>query len=121
MYHTATILKGDQTGRKIGIPTINLNPDILNIKFGIYACLIQIDKKMYKGALFFGPRLIKNEEKPSLEIYIIGLKTKEEHYGKKIKFVVKDFIRDVKKHKSFEELKKEIKKDIDKVNKILQI
>ena len=111
--------KGDGSGKKIGFPTINLNPQQIKgiIKEGIYACLVRYKKRIYQGVLFYGPRLIKGESHNVLEIYIIDFA--KDIYGQYIEYEVKNFIRNVKNFNNIKDLKKEIDKDIAKTLKLL--
>lgn len=111
--------KGDGSGKKIGFPTINLNPEQIKgkVKEGIYACLVRYKKQIYKGVLFYGPRLIKKESHNVLEIYVINFD--KNIYGRKIEYKVKNFIRKVKNFKGTKELREEIARDVAKTLKLL--
>ena len=92
---SATVLSGDKTGRTINSPTINLNTKLMpspeREKPGVYGCLVKVDKNIYKGALYFGPRLLKNETENVLEIFILDFC--KNVYNQTIQFRVKLFIR----------------------------
>ncbi|MBI4973015.1 riboflavin kinase [Candidatus Roizmanbacteria bacterium] len=112
MWYKAKVLFGSKSGRTIGFPTVNLDPDILigTLKEGIYACQVEYESKMYKGALYLGPRLVKGEKNAILEIHIINFK--KDIYGQEIEFNVGKFIREIIDFKSMQELKSQIEKDI---------
>ncbi len=120
VWHTGKVLKGDKVGRTIGFPTINLSPAILpkDFKEGVYAALVRLDKKHHKSTLFFGPRLVKGETHPVLEIFIHEFE--KEIYGKDIEFAVQSFIRDVRDFANLDALQKEIEKDIKASKKALK-
>jgi riboflavin kinase/FMN adenylyltransferase len=114
-----TVLTGDKTGRTIGFPTINLDPSILPAehKTGIYASWVSYGGTDYVGALYFGPRLVKNEEKNVLEIHILNFD--EEIYDQSIEFEIVKHIRDIKNFDSLEELKMEIDNDVRLIKQLL--
>ena len=68
------------------------------------------------GALYYGPRLVKNEKKAVLEIYIIDFN--QEIYGEWISFDIVRFIRGIKNFDSMDLLKKQITIDIADIKKI---
>ncbi|MBI2641667.1 riboflavin kinase, partial [Candidatus Roizmanbacteria bacterium] len=108
MWYEGLVMKGTQHGRKIGFPTINLDPKVLTheIKEGVYAAEVLYQNRIYKGALYFGPRLVKNETHTVLEIHIINFA--KQIYTKLVKFRLRTFIRAVMNFKSMEELQKQI-------------
>lgn len=118
--YKGVVLRGDQTGREIGFPTVNLDPSILSndVKTGIYACWVTIDEDKYMGSLYFGPRLVKNETKNVLEVHIIDFN--ENIYDEEISFELVQFIRDIKNFENFDELIAQIKDDVSKSVRILQ-
>lgn len=115
MWYESKVFKGNKQGRTIGFPTLNLDPSVLpqGHKEGVYAALAKHDGKVYKGALFFGPRAILKETKKVLEIYLIDFS--KEIYDNIIVFQILDYIREVRNFSSFDELKKQIAKDIEAI------
>lgn len=118
MWYKAKVLPGSKNGRTIGFPTVNLDPDILigTLKDGIYASQVEYEGKIYKGALYLGPRLVKSEKNTILEIHIIDFK--KEIYGEEIMFEVGRFIREIQAFKTMEELKNQIVLDIESIKVI---
>src|SRR5579864_2072381 len=121
MWYSSKVFKGDQTGRTINFPTINLDPTVLpeNMKPGVYAVFVAYKGKQYNGALYFGPRLVLGETQNVLEIHIFDFD--KEIYDETIEFQIKDFIRGVKNFSSMEEMKKQLEKDIEKIKTISNI
>ena len=111
-WYTAEVLHGDGEGRKIGYPTVNLDPKGIPIPVenGVYACKIKVENVMYDGALFYGQRLVKNEKNVVLEIHIIRFDG--DLYGKNITFQIGPYVREIKMFATMDALRKQIAKDI---------
>ena len=69
------------------------------------------------GALFYGPRLVKNEQQNVLEIHILDFD--QNIYDHEIFFEIHDYIRDIKNFDTLEDLKAEIARDIKKIRQLL--
>jgi riboflavin kinase / FMN adenylyltransferase len=117
MRYKSKVIKGNQEGRKIGFPTLNLE---INEKFefekGVHASFVYIENKPYQGLLYFGPRLVRNETFDVLEIYV--LEFMDEIYNSEVEFETIAFIRGIMDFNSMEEMKKQIEKDLSDANKI---
>ncbi len=104
------VQKGTKTGQKIGYPTLNFSVGNFGQSYrdGVYACDVRIADKLYKGALYFGPRL----DRPGrvLEVYVVRFNKKI--YGQFIHFRVLKKIRDAKTFDNLNDLKKQIQKDL---------
>ena len=118
-WYTSKIYKGNQIGRTITVPTINLDPDTLpqDFKQGVYAALVTYNGKIYTGALYFGPRLLLGETKNVLEINLLDFDA--DIYGETVSFQVKNFIRGIKNFTSMEAMQKQIGLDIDKIRSFI--
>lgn len=103
----------------MGFPTVNLDPALwpYDLKEGVYACLVKYENKTHKGALYYGPRLVLGETARVLEIYILDFK--KEIYDKNIEWEIVKFVREVRNFPSLTELKKQLKRDVIKIHKIL--
>lgn len=112
-FYSSQVYKGQQLGRTIGFPTVNLDPSFWPDaqKPGVYSSTVKVGKLEYKGALYFGPRLVLNETKNVLEIFIIDFD--REIYGETIQFSIGKFVRGPMKFESVEELKKQLKDDVE--------
>ena len=110
------VVKGYQRGRKIGFPTCNIKLGSYVLpKFGVYKVLIENKALKLKknGIANIGIRPTFKGKEPLLEVNIFGIK--KNLYKKTLKVNLLKFIRKEKKFKSLEDLKVQIKKDIQKV------
>ena len=115
-YFKAKVITGKGRGRRIGFPTANLDKTDLDIDCGVYLAEARIEKKLYKGLLHFGPKKTFNGG-VSLELFIKDFNF--DIYGKNVKIKIIKKIREIKKFANAEWLKKQIKKDLEKLNKEL--
>lgn len=107
--------RGRQVGRTIGFPTANLYPpsEKYPLRSGVYAVSAQIGGKRYRGIANYGARPTFGEDNTVLEIYFAEFSG--DLYGKEIVVYFDFFIRDVRKFGSAEELKIQLKKDLEKI------
>ncbi len=117
--YQAQVQAGDQTGRQLSYPTINLNPLLLpqTMKRGVYASWVWVAGRRYQGALYFGPRLVKDEEHDVLEIFLLDFSG--ELYGEEIEFTVEQYLREPRDFTKLEELGQQIDQDIKGVKEAL--
>ncbi len=103
---------GDCRGRTIGFPTINqyYPENLVKVKFGVYKTEVIFDSKIYKGITNIGIRPTFQSDRIISETYIKDFSGNL--YGKTVKTVLKEFLREEKKFASLEELKKQIEIDI---------
>ncbi len=108
-------VKGQGIGKTIGFPTVNVKTEKkLLLPFGVYEVEMTCNKETFKAIANFGTRPTFNGEKPILEVHVIGKKLEiKEHTPVKVDF--KRFLREERKFNSVEELKKQIKLDVDKI------
>ena len=104
------VIAGKGRGRKLGFPTANLDRTNLKIDYGVYLAEIKANGKWYKALLHFGQRKTFNEG-VSLEVYIKDFNFDIYHQEVEVKVIKK--IREVKRFKSAEELKEQIKRDFE--------
>lgn len=117
-------IRGDGVGTKSAVPTINLSiPRDFALDPGVYAVYVSLEhvpSHYYKGALHFGPRPTFGKTEMSLEVYI--LETFEQVFRELLKDVsvnVIGYVRPIVHFRDPTELKKQIAKDISKVNELL--
>jgi riboflavin kinase/FMN adenylyltransferase len=115
-------IKGKGRGKLLGYPTINFQiPRDFVADEGIYAAMVIINKKIYKGALHYGPVPTFNEKEKSLEVFLIDADEKELDRldGKIIEIELVKKIRDIKKFSTVEELSLQIGWDVEMINSIM--
>ena len=114
------VQKGRQMGKKIGFPTCNL--DIKNYiipKLGVYAVKIhrKNTNKVLKGIANIGYRPTFNQKKILLEVHIFNFSSNL--YNKVLTIDFIDFIRNEKKFKSINQLRRQISSDLIRAKKKL--
>ena len=112
---TGNVVLGKQNGRKMGLPTANINAD--NDKLlpqdGVYKGITIIDKKEYKSLINIGKNPTFNADKRTVESHILNFSA--DIYNKEITIKFLDKIRDEKKFLSVEELIIQINEDLKKI------
>ena len=113
------VIKGDQRGRSIGIPTANIEYPLntIIIPYGVYAVEIKIDGNTYFGIVNFGVRPTFDKEKPIVEAYLFNFD--HDIYDKSIELFFYKQIRQEKKFNGIKELLNQINLDIAEAKKIL--
>ncbi|MDC0470098.1 bifunctional riboflavin kinase/FAD synthetase [Candidatus Pseudothioglobus singularis] len=107
------VAHGDKLGRTIGFPTANISIHRkLSPILGVYSVLVKLKSQTYNGVCNVGKRPTLGGKKTLLEVFIFDFN--EEIYGEYATVMFKQKCRDEKKFESFDELKKQIKKDVEK-------
>lgn len=104
---------GRKLGRKLGIPTMNITPDIgkLAPPNGVYACRVRIDGNYYQGIGNLGNKpTVDADGKLILEVNVFSFD--RETYGQTIRVELLSFVRPERKFASVEELKSQMEADI---------
>ena len=110
---TGTVIHGKALGRKLGVPTANLQlPEGLAIpRFGVYACSCLIDGKRYPAVTNLGTRPTVEGSGITVEPWILDYSG--DLYGREITLEFHYFLRPEKKFPSLEALKEEIYRDAE--------
>lgn len=115
------VISGDKRGQKIGFPTANIkveNSHKLIPAVGVYAVKVIIDFASYYGMMNVGYRPTVKEKGNLLpEIHIFDFD--EDIYDKEISVEFLSFIREEKKFNSIDDLKFQLQKDKENVQKNL--
>ena len=116
---TGTVVRGQQLGRTLGIPTANLHlPAGLAIpKFGVYACCVLIDGQRYPAVTNIGTRPTVEGQGITVEPWILDFSG--DLYGKQITLECYRFLRSEQKFPSLEALQAEIRKNADQTRQYL--
>ena len=110
-----TVQSGNQLGRQMGIPTINIIPpeEKLMPPNGVYISKVEIEDQTFMGISNVGV-------KPTIEgVHPITVETNifnynKDVYGKKVRVYFLSYLRGEKKFNSIEELKNQVNMDITK-------
>ena len=104
------IIHGQQKGRTIGFPTINI-PIKRKISpvLGVFATTVEIQGSVFQGVCNIGNRPTINGKEILLEVFLFDFD--RDVYGIEVKVVFKHKIRDEEKFDSFEALKQQIELD----------
>ena len=115
-----TVIKGDQRGRTIGVPTANLQYNDLQVELnkGVYSVWVIVNNEIYSGIANYGIRPTFNQDIPLVEVHIFDFN--EDIYDMEIKVQFQEKIREEIKFEGIEELLKQIKKDISMAREILK-
>ena len=108
------VQKGRQVGKKIGFPTCNIDiKDYVLAKPGVYAVrvLVPNNSKNLKGIANLGYRPTFNQKKILLEVHLFNYSGNL--YNKLLSVEFIKFIREEKKFKNVNQLKSQIKKDLN--------
>jgi riboflavin kinase/FMN adenylyltransferase len=109
------VVRGDQLGRTIGVPTANI--DITNLMLpplGVYAVHAQIpgEPAIWRGAANLGVRPTVNNAQPQPRFEVHLLDFQGDLYGKELEVTFAEKLRDEKNFYSMEALRTQIAADI---------
>ncbi|MGB9152105.1 MAG: bifunctional riboflavin kinase/FAD synthetase [Alphaproteobacteria bacterium] len=111
---SGTVIKGQQRGRTIGVPTANIAlGEYLRPKFGVYAVRAGRagEALTHRGVANIGLRPTVNGESENLEAHLFDFN--QDIYGQEWEFALTRFIRPERKFDSFNALKAQIALDIE--------
>lgn len=112
------VITGDLRGRVLDYPTANLYFfNKLNIGDGVYAGWILYKGKFYKGAINIGVSPTFGGKEKKIEVYILNFE--KEIYGEILKVFLITKLRDEIRFSSKEDLKEQMKKDVQEISKML--
>ena len=108
---TGQVVSGRRLGRTIGVPTANLllPEGILVPKFGVYACMAEVDSVKYPAVTNIGTRPTVGGHRVTVEPWILDFN--EDIYGKNITLEFYKFLRPEEKFPSLEALRRALDTD----------
>ena len=116
------VIQGDQRGRDLGYPTINMSIEGLHPpKFGVYA--VQVDvlggphKGLYQGAASIGVRPTFGINTPNIETYLFDFQG--DLYGAEVSVALVRYLRSEEKFDNLEALISQMDSDVSAARKIL--
>jgi riboflavin kinase/FMN adenylyltransferase len=110
-FALGTVIKGEQIGRTLGIPTANIKMDASSqLRHGIYAVTAKVDGQHYQGVASYGRRPTFDNGAPLLETYLFDFS--DDLYGKQIEIAFIDWIRPELKFDSIEALIAQMQDDV---------
>ena len=113
------VIHGAKLGRTIGFPTANIKypNEIIKIPYGVYKTKVNINNNIYTGIMNWGMKpTVKNTIEPVVEVHLLDFS--DNLYNKNIRIEVLNQIRPEKKFANLDELKNQIKKDIEKCSEL---
>lgn len=122
---TERVIRGQQLGREIGFPTLNLylshRP---SLRYGVYAVMVEVRDGCYAGQTFagaasFGVRPTVNGETPLLEVYL--LEFADDLYGARVSVTFVSFVRDEARFDEMADMRHQMQEDIAAVADCLDI
>lgn len=110
---TCPVIEGDKRGRTLGFPTVNQKypNELVKLKFGVYKTKVLIDGKAYEGITDIGQRPTFKTDYVISETYIKDFSG--DLYFKELTIIPQKFLREEKKFSSLDELKRQIKIDLE--------
>jgi riboflavin kinase / FMN adenylyltransferase len=109
------VVTGDQVGRKLGFPTANL--DVVGLVLppsGVYVAQAKTSGTLHRAVVNIGSRPTLQSPQPQLRVEAHLLEFSGDLYGKTLKLIFVEKLRDEKKFPSLEDLRDQIARDISK-------
>ncbi|MDP4281015.1 MAG: riboflavin kinase [Bacteroidota bacterium] len=119
---TGKVISGNQLGRTIGFPTVNIpvaENQVCSLVKGVYAARVLYNQNWYDGMANLGIRPTIKDNHFLLEINIFDFS--EDIYDKEITVYLYDFIREEKEFPGLDELKDQIINDKKIILQILRL
>lgn len=113
--YVSEVMHGDRRGRKLGFPTANLEiaDHRAMLPNGVYIVRVKVRGKFFKGIANIGDNPTFKIAKRRIEVFIDNFS--ENIYGEEISVSFAEKIRDEKIFDSVEDLKKQLREDLDKL------
>ncbi len=115
------VLRGDQRGRKMGFPTLNLAlvPDKILPKYGVYIVEARAEDFRLPGLCYVGERpTFSSSSSPVVEVFLDG--EVGERYGESVMVLFCNFLREDRAFDSPKALENQMKKDLEEMRKYVR-
>ncbi len=114
-FISGNVIEGRKIGRTLGFPTVNIIPDDgkARIRYGVYKSRIFIGGKEYRCITNYGGRPTYGLDGIVVETYISEYDG--DLYGKRLSVFFDEFIRDDKTFKDENELKTQLREDLERI------
>jgi riboflavin kinase/FMN adenylyltransferase len=120
MIHSTRVLTGRGEGKRIGIPTLNLDiPPGFSERQGIYAGWVTIGDARHAAAFHWGPIPSFGIETLSLEAHLLDIALAAA--PQEVSFELTGFIREIKAFPAVTDLQAAIREDIRQVRRVLRL
>ena len=117
--YTCTVISGHGRGKDLGYPTLNLTiPDEFLYDPGIYAAWIWVEGIAYRGALHYGPIPVFQEDKWSLEVFLLDYE--EAVRPIEVQLEMTEYLRPIENFPTLEAMQAQIHQDVRAVYALLQ-
>lgn len=106
------VVGGRKQGKPLGFPTANMtiDPKMVLPKEGVYYTNIEVNGQLYRGITSVGDNPTMGEHNPvTVETYILDFD--RDIYGEEVKVYFLEWMREMVKYESLEELKEQLRKD----------
>ena len=106
------IVGGKKKGKALGFPTANMTIDSKSVlpREGVYYTNIEVDGKLYRGITSVGDNPTISADNPvTVETYILDFD--RDIYGEPVKLYFLEWMREMVKYESIEELKEQLRRD----------
>jgi len=113
-----SVIQGDQRGRTIGFPTLNVSLESLAFPpRGVYGVLVKVGGQSHLGAANIGvrPTVDPKRTQPLLEVYLLDFTG--DLYGREVEVEFQFKIRDEQKFGSLDALKQQLARDVEEVRR----
>lgn len=119
--YVSEVVHGDKRGRKLGFPTANLeiSDNRAMLPNGAYIVLVKVRENFFAGIANIGDNPTFKVAKRRLEVFIDNFG--EDIYGEEISVSFIEKIRDEKIFDSVEELKKQLREDLNLMRSFLRV
>jgi len=112
------VVGGDHRGKTLGFPTANLESyNEIFPKQGVYAVQVEYEDRLFDGVANIGTHPTFGEGKVTIEVHIFDFQ--EEIYGRFVRVLYRERLRDERTFDGRESLIRQIRQDIDRTRRIL--